>query len=309
MLYISLALAAVILGVATYRAYTGNAHARIFLWAWALSICLVAPFIGVLGHEMSAPALVLVATTTIPYLFRLFGKHSQALEDAQSELRRVLAESTRRTEEERLRISRRLHDDINPLLVIAKVDLKHLAELVGDIGDPDVRAKAEELIGRSIESVSTVYQALREVIKATRIEMIDSIGLLAAMQSLVQHYGAAVERPEIVFHTNLKGALQLPRPMASSVYRMVQEAVLNAVKHADAERISVGIDRGSDGRYWVEITDNGKGMVRQSGDGIGLIDLRERAKLIGADLQIESAPKRGTMVKFSFADPDSSNRT
>ena len=309
MLYPSLFLAAVILAVASYKAVNGNSYARDFLWVWAIVLCVLVPFMDTIGQQMSAPAIVLVATTTIPYLLRLFSRRSQALEETQSELRRVLAESAKRTDDERRRIARRLHDDINPRLVLAKLDLQHLGDIaITDIEDAEAREKAQELVKRTLDTMGTIYQEIREVIKNTRIEMIDSIGLLAALESLIQHYQSAMERPEIVFQTNLKTAPKLPEAMATSVYRMIQEALLNAVKHADATKIGVKFEC-IKGQYRVEVSDNGKGMSGRAGQGIGLIDLRERAKLLGAELKISSTRGKGTTVSFAFADQGQSDQT
>ena len=122
-----------------------------------------------------------------------------------------------------------------------------------------------------------------------------------------------MERPEIVFQTNLKTAPKLPEAMATSVYRMIQEALLNAVKHADATKIGVKFEC-IKGQYRVEVSDNGKGMSevvlerlfdpfftdRPGGLGLGLTASQSILNGHGILLTVESEVGNGTTFTLHF---------
>lgn len=291
--------------LATYMSLKGHTMARYFLWAWGGLLLVATPFIASLATGVSTAIAAGLSVGFIPYLMIWFNRRSSQLEHVQQELRQVLTESNNRMDAERRRISRQLHDDINPRLVLAKLELKQVITLVKDeIPDPEIASTVQELLSKTQQTISEIYNDTREVIKSTRIEIIDSIGLVAAVESMVRNYKGVLDRPEIIFSHNIKKRPMLPDAIAANAYRIIQEALLNAVKHADASTITISIQL-SGKRYSVVIADDGIGLSAKKGQGIGLIDMRERARALNGGLIVEGGPSGGTKISFSFLHPDS----
>ncbi len=298
----------VVFSATVYLSIKGRTLARYFLWAWALLLLVAAPFLSSIPHTITKNVAGL-ALLFFLYTIFLFDKRNQhQLDVAQDEIRRLLAESNNRMDEERRRIARQLHDDINPRLVLAKLELQQLFPIVDRVEDEEQAQKAKTIIEKIMESIGIAYQDSREIIKNTRIEIIDSIGLTAALESLITHYKGILERPKITFKHNLPKRLDLPAAVAVNAYRIIQEALLNAVKHAEASNITISIHQ-TGKRFDVSIADDGIGISTKNAQGIGLIDMRERAKVLGSDLQIKNTGGKGAEINFSFSHLDSSSQT
>lgn len=294
----------VVLSVAFYlAAVKGNVTAKYFIWTWTGLLFVAMPFTTQANSISSlAAGLMLVFFLYVLYLMNL--RSSQRLEVSHEETRRVLAESNRRIDEERRTIAGRFHDEVNPNLVIAKQQLKRLENMVKDNDD------AMALVQSTAKLVADAYAQTRDVIKNTRIEVIDSIGFTAAIESLVSHYTDFFDKPAISLSIDsLPARPDLSEEVAVCAYKIIREAIYNAIKHSNAHHINVRIDY-KQGRYSVIIVDDGVGIKAKvpdgRSDGIGLIDMRERARVLGADISIQpanpaNAARPGTRVSFAFS--------
>ncbi|AZU59699.1 histidine kinase [Ralstonia pseudosolanacearum] len=302
--YTSCAFLFIVLVASLVLAVRGNRTAKYFLWVWAVLLIFALPFIT-RANMIPSVAAGLMLIFFIYVLF-LTVRHSIARVDvSHEETRRVLAESNRRIDEERRVLARRLHDEVNPQLLLSKNILMRLEPALK--GDQALSAS----LASAIEMISAAYAQMRDIIKNTRIEVIDSIGFTAAVEALVAHYASFFDKPTITLTHNLPKRPELPEAVAVSAYKIIREAVFNAIKHANAlqVRVSVQYNKPRD-LYTVEITDDGVGVKAsprsEDHDGIGLIDMRERAWGLGGTLKVEavdpSNPKRpGTRISFSFS--------
>ena len=229
------------------------------------------------------------------------------LEVSHEETRRVLAESNRRIDEERRTISRRLHDEVNPNLVLCKNELQRMSSLVA--GDP----KASKILVSVQELIADAYTQTRDIIKMSRIEVIDSIGFTAAIESLITHYNNFFDKPAIVLEHNLPKRPPLDEEVAVIAYKIIREAIFNAIKHSNAKQITLTL-KYHEHQHYIDaaVTDDGVGVRLRAkthaevSTGIGLIDMRERARLIGGNLKIQPAnpadtKRPGTKVSFSIS--------
>ena len=229
----------------------------------------------------------------------------ERLDVSHEETRRVLARSNRRMDEERRTLVRRLHDEVNPQLLLSRNVLKQLEPLVKD------NERAAALLINATAMVSDAYTEMRDIIKNTRIEVIDSIGFTAALESLVAHYTNIFEKPAITLEHNLPKRPALPEAVAVSAYKIIREAIFNAIKHSNAMQVRVSLQYNKVlNSYKVEITDDGVGVkaTARNGDhaGIGLIDMRERARVLDGHLKVQAADpanhnRPGTRISFSFS--------
>lgn len=149
-------------------------------------------------------------------------------------------------------------------------------------------------------------EKLRGLIRAQRPSLLDQ-GLLFALQGLVDEMQRlAGDSPQISWSSDLEGRLELSDEQATSIFRIAQEALNNALKHARAHAIAVKLERASEDMLRLVIEDDGVGVPASgSGDGLpgqqyGLVGMRERARMIGARLEVSPRPGGGTAVVLEF---------
>lgn len=208
------------------------------------------------------------------------------------ELRAFGVGSLRAAEEERERIARELHDDTAQRLA----GLMLLLRAASRVEDREERARRIDQIR---EEIADAAEAVRRIARGLRPPALDEVGLGSALESLVRSlsraHGVGIELDA----DPLDGRLGTDAELA--LYRIVQEALTNAVRHADASRIRVAL-RAGDETLCVTVEDDGRGFaapgdLRDGGHGLGLIGMRERARNAGGSLTIASAPGAGTRVR------------
>jgi two-component system sensor histidine kinase UhpB len=194
----------------------------------------------------------------------------------------------RAQEEERRRLARDLHDEVNQALTAILLRLEALSQAA----PPELSSELSELKRLVNQAMSELLQLARQL----RPTALDDHGLLPAMASQVRRFEA---QTGIKAELNASGAdTQLPPDEEIAVYRIAQEALANVARHADAREVSVGFRAGDDG---VELTvrDDGRGfstLEPRDGGGLGLGGMAERARLVGGELTIESRPGGGTKL-------------
>jgi len=194
-------------------------------------------------------------------------------------------------EAERKRWARELHDET----LQALGGLKILASSARRHPDPAVVASA---LDQLVEGIDVEIENMHSIITSLRPAALDDLGLRPAIEALAEHHRIA-EGLEIEVH------LQLPDPTQSeqrlvpdlevTIYRLVQEALTNIVKHSKASQVDVTVSA-SDGSVVVGVTDNGEGFdATKAVGGFGLIGMRERVSLAGGELELKPSPS-GTTV-------------
>jgi two-component system, NarL family, sensor histidine kinase DevS len=199
-------------------------------------------------------------------------------------LRRVVAGQ----ELERQRLARELHDETGQALTSILLGLKNLEEAKSD---DDVRRSVLEL--RELV-VSTLHDVRRLAVEL-RPKALDDFGLVPALQRLAETFA---EQTNVDVHVEAAlGESRLPGEAETAVYRIVQEALTNVIKHANARTVSVVLTRKGEAVV-VVIEDDGRGFDPNADQvgGLGLLGMRERIALVGGRLSVESAPHRGTTV-------------
>jgi len=200
---------------------------------------------------------------------------------ARDALRRVVTGQ----ELERTRLARELHDETGQALTSILLGLRTITEA------DDVEQALEDVRGLVVSTL----QSVRRLAVELRPSALDDYGLVPALERLtatVSEQGG----PEVDLEAQL-GDERLPAEVETAFYRIVQEALTNAVKHADAANVSVVLTR-TPSSVTAVIEDDGKGMEpERDGDaGLGLVGMRERLALLGGRLTIESEPRHGTTV-------------
>lgn len=207
---------------------------------------------------------------------------------------RLLEKVMTAQEEERRRIARELHDETGQSLTSLAVGLTMIADA------PDLeaaRARAAELRGLAARTLEEVHNLARGL----RPSVLDDLGLLPALERYLKELSASRGIAVDLHARGLDGG-RLPAPVEIAIYRIVQEALTNTAKHAEASAVSVILER-LDESVRAIVEDDGRGfdvdVVLAGGEverHLGLHGMRERAALLGGSLTVESAPGRGTTV-------------
>src|SRR5246500_1383800 len=205
------------------------------------------------------------------------------MEEALSDMSRKLIESQ---EQERARIGRELHDDINQRLALLKVELERLQEKPSEVG-----IRVQELRNQ-VTDISNDVQALSHDLHSSKLEY---LGVVAGIKSWCKEF-AERQRMEIDFKSDVPTAV--PLEIGRSLFRVLQEALHNAVKHSGVKRVEVQL-REESGEIHLITSDSGKGFGVEAalqGKGLGLTSMRERIRLVNGTISIESKPMGGTTI-------------
>ena len=205
---------------------------------------------------------------------------------ARDALRRVVSAQ----ELERRRLARELHDETGQALTSILLGLKSLEDVRGE-------SELTESTARLRELVVTTLQDVRRLAVELRPSALDDFGLVPALERLVDTF-----REQTGIDVDLEPQLgdeRLPSDVETTLYRITQEALTNVVKHANAERVSIVLTR-RDGTISAVIEDDGRGFEEGSGsgNGLGLLGMRERVALVDGRLSIESSPGSGTTLSI-----------
>jgi signal transduction histidine kinase len=198
-------------------------------------------------------------------------------------------------EGERRRWARELHDDTLQSLSALRIGLSAARR-------SEQAETVRQVVGEAIEQLEEAISNLRALITDLRPAALDELGVQAAVEALAERsgrHGVDVDVSiELAFEGGLKAARHTPE-LETAVYRIVQEALTNAVKHGRATRAIVEIKE-EDSMLLVSVRDNGAGfdVGSDAADraGFGLLGMHERAELLGGEIAIDSTPGEGTTV-------------
>lgn len=205
---------------------------------------------------------------------------------------RLIKELITTQEEERRRIARDIHDHLGQQLTVLRLNLKSLKSSFGNEKAFTEKMKETEQIAKQIDSdVSFIARQLRPSI-------LDDLGLSDALINYVEewsgHFGIKTK-----IHTKTSQEYDLSSEVETNLYRIAQEILNNTIKHSEADRVSVLLEK-TNGEIVLIVEDNGKGFdpekILKRKKTLGLTGIRERAALVGGTVEIESAPDTGTTV-------------
>lgn len=206
-------------------------------------------------------------------------------------------------ESEKTRIARELHDELAQSLTAIKMDATWIREAMPPDADA-VRAKLEDMLGL----LDTTVAATRRIASDLRPLLLDDLGLVPAIQWLTHNFS---QRHGVACKLSLDEEVELAEPYATAVFRIVQESLVNVAKHAGASQVDVRIER-SPAAVILEVTDDGTGFALNAprkASSLGLMGLRERARLLQGTVDIDTAPGRGTRIRVSIPVPETGDIT
>jgi two-component system sensor histidine kinase UhpB len=216
------------------------------------------------------------------------------LECSHQDLQKMILVLDSLREEEQKRLAQEMHDELGQLLAAMKMDLSVVQQRL-----PQGDAKLLQALNSINELVDTMVASVRRIIADLPPKVLEDLGLIGALELLLANFGKRHQ---------LACALKIPQPepvlerkLTTPIYRMVQEALNNIAKHAQATRVDVQLDC-HQGHLRLRITDNGAGISRdelKKHGSFGLIGMRERANALGGEMKIESTESAGTTIDIT----------
>ena len=205
-------------------------------------------------------------------------------------LREQFAQVTAAQEEERQRIARELHDGLGPALASLNIRLLTVRKLLERESHP----VAGE-IGELAEQVQASIRDIRRLIHDLRPVALDELGLVPALR---EHLAHCQQEHDLAIEFVADDGERLSAAVESALFRIVQEAVNNVLRHAQARHLSVTLTRDED-QVTLRVADDGQGFdiqVPRSGRHVGLWSMRERVDQLGGRFEVHSEPGQGTTV-------------
>ncbi|WP_084300581.1 PAS domain-containing sensor histidine kinase [Chitinimonas koreensis] len=227
----------------------------------------------------------------------------EALRHSKEEVQAMAAAAHTMREQEQSRIARELHDELGQALTALKMDVGWLRErLPAEAAVQGKLAGMEALLDDTVKATRRLATELRPLI-------LDDLGVVAGIEWLADNFSERTGIP-CVFRVG-NPALAWRDPMATAIFRIVQEALTNVARHAEASRAEIDLDQAA-GEVRIRVLDDGRGFVpdaaRRPGS-LGLLGLRERAFLLGGEATIDSRPGGGTRVEVRLPLPPEQETT
>jgi PAS domain S-box-containing protein len=252
----------------------------------------------VINVEVAATPLTYKDGRAIQVVVRDITERKRAEEQLRSsreQLRALAAHLESIREDERSLIAREIHDELGQMLTGLKIDLSWLAARLSSEQSallkkvPDMEA----LIDATIQSVRRISSQLRPGV-------LDDLGLIAAIEWQAQEFQSRMGM--VCRFTAPSEEIELDPDLSTALFRILQEALTNVIRHAHATHVTILLTEEAD-RLILTVTDNGRGITEQelaAKTSLGLLGIRERALLLGGEVAITGHPGAGTTVKVGM---------
>jgi signal transduction histidine kinase len=240
-------------------------------------------------------------------LFAAYYQRKQAqqrisLQEMEAEMqKRLLENSIEIQETERRRIAKDLHDDVGAMLSATKMSLKQLFRQA--VGQEQILTLANNTKEMLEESIGQVRRISKELVPST----LEGFGLVVALEEFINKLQPIAETSFELKYENLEHEERFDRKIELTIYRIAQELVNNAFKHAEAEKISLMLLK-TDKSITFNFTDNGKGFDLESTmqdpkSGLGLRNIQSRLSVVSGKLDIKSSIGKGTITTIEIPFP------
>ena len=225
----------------------------------------------------------------------------EALRESGKELRILSNQLLSAEEKERKRIARELHDGIGQALSAIKFSVENSLRQLGNEADHSELKSLESVIPLTQKTIEEV----RRIVKDLRPSILDDLGILATINWFCREFQNVYDEIQIVPKIDIQEG-DIPSPLKTVIYRILQEAFNNVTKHSRADLIRLTLEKYGN-RIGLKVQDNGEGFdlakiisLKPSQRGFGLASMRERAELSGAAFDILSTVGEGTVIRAEW---------
>ncbi|HRO70037.1 MAG TPA: PAS domain S-box protein [Chitinophagaceae bacterium] len=222
----------------------------------------------------------------------------EKLKESYESIRKLTGHLQHIREEERLHISREIHDELGQLLTVLKMDISWLNKKLDSPGEP-VKTKLGEIMG----VIDITSQTIRRIASELRPSLLDDLGLLAAIEWHLEEFE---KRSGIRKKLQVPDAeIPLPDAFKIGIFRIFQESLTNVARHSGATEVMVSLSQ-ENKQLALIIRDNGNGLADKQGNRktLGLLGMKERSQVMGGQYNISSNPGEGTTVTVIVPLPD-----
>ncbi|MBI1936890.1 MAG: PAS domain S-box protein [Ignavibacteriales bacterium] len=220
----------------------------------------------------------------------------EALRNSREQLSSLAVHLQKIREEERTKVAREIHDELGQYLTGLKMDISFVQDLLNEKSEFREKEIINERMHMTSELLDTTVSAVRRISSELRPAVLDSLGLLAAIEWQSEEFKSRMGIDCESFITVDK--INLQQQQTTAVFRILQESLTNVKKHSNATRVTISFTQDDD-NYILEIKDNGKGVCTedfQKENSFGLLGMKERAHLFGGTVDIKGENGRGTTV-------------
>lgn len=252
------------------------------------------------GDTASIPP---VAITELQRICAQFNRLSEGLAQANMDNRHLIERLMSAQEAERRELARELHDEIGPLLFGMRADTACILRWSAEGNLPNIPARARSLINHTRE----LQRINSRMLERMRPLVLEEMGLVEALRALIASWRARL--PDTGWILSAPEVLPEPDPVvALTVFRVVQEALTNVARHAEARQVRVTLAT-RDGALEVMVRDDGRGLPEQARRdgaqrGYGLLGMAERVRQAGGAFTARSTPEGGTLIEARLPVPD-----
>jgi signal transduction histidine kinase len=195
-------------------------------------------------------------------------------------------------EEERKRIAREIHDELGQRLTVLRMDVLMLPKILRDHSAP-----LKQVISQARNSIDDILRIVRNIASDLRPAVLD-FGIVAAIEWLLDEFSTSLNIP-CECHNMIEDSIGLSDEQATGIFRILQESLTNVARHAHAAHIEVTLKIVED-RLFIEIKDDGIGFDSSQvglAKSYGLVGMRERATMLGGEIEIHGVPGQGAIVR------------
>ena len=257
-----------------------------------------------MSDERGEPIKVFGATQDVTELKRA----EEGLKETSEQLRSLSARLQSAREEESKRIAREIHDELGGALTALRWDLEEVRDVISEASVSSQLAALRRKIEAMITLTETILNTVRRLASEVRPMALDELGLVEAIEWQALQFetrtGIAVE-----YQCPLE-KVDLNSEQSTALFRILQEALTNILRHAQATEVTISMKQEC-GEFFLAIKDNGRGITESEKSGahsLGLLGMRERAHLIGAQIDITGIEGKGTLVAMRIPISESSER-
>ena len=259
---------------------------------------------SIVSDERGEPIMVFGATQDVTELKRA----EEGLKETSEQLRSLSARLQSAREEESKRIAREIHDELGGALTALRWDLEEVRDVISEASVSSQLAALRSKIEAMITLTETILNTVRRLASEVRPMALDELGLVEAIEWQALQFetrtGIAVE-----YQCPLE-KVDLNSEQSTALFRILQEALTNILRHAQATEVTISMKQEC-GEFFLAIKDNGRGITESEKSGahsLGLLGMRERAHLIGAQIDITGIEGKGTLVAVRIPISESSER-
>jgi two-component system sensor histidine kinase UhpB len=231
---------------------------------------------------------------------------AKTIREKTEQAERLAAQVILAQEEERRRVARELHDEAGQALTAVIIGLERGLASMPEVYAANLPIQPRQLMGNLRDLAAQTLDEVRKLALELRPSVLDDLGLVAALRQYVrsteQRSGLSAQLT-VVGWDETDGGPRLPAEVETALFRIAQEALTNAIRHARATSVQVRLRR-TPGAVTLEVRDDGVGLAPvpspEAGEHLGMFGMRERARLLDGEFHATPVSPRGTLVHVSI---------